>query len=607
MPTPQSSRKRVSWTAALVVNEIRKLRERRISPSQSYVVGNHPALYGAAQRLLGGWRNALIAAGEEPAKVARESRDVSNATRTKWTHDFIIKTLQERARLGKPLNFLKMRDSGFGGFLRAAARVFGSYEAAIRAAGLSYASIKRGTDWVSNPEKAIIGGIRELASAKVELNISSAQHHRSGLVTAAITHFGSWDSALVAAGFDPINTRLDLDTEAGKGRIFQNLCYDLFQVLRPKWRDDHRCKTTTGVLLPDAYDPDTREWIDFKIAAWGMSVQKSIRKYSGYADHLRLICLAGRRNSTERVTFESIFDYEGEAMTPTLRTLFERMRCLAAHDVPTTSFEEWATRWTRREVIQTIQNLPPDERHSRHAQLHNKGAYSAAVRMFGGWYAAVEASGFDVEDVRRRRPAYTKGDVDAFISGRSSSGLGLSARVATATASGSGLYQAASRFYDNWAAALAANGLKYDDVKLKPGRERFTKQVLDRFIRTRHNARERLNATTVRDQFKGEYGAAFRIYGGWRQAVEANGISYRSVSEIVPPRRVTQTEVDAYIRSRSQTGLPLNSRAVCRDDRPIHTAACRRFYGSWSNALKVNGIDYDTVTLRRRRNPRSPG
>jgi hypothetical protein len=64
---------------------------------------------------------------------------------------------------------------------------------------------------------------------------------------------------------------------------------------------------------------------------------------------------------------------------------------------------------------------------------------------------------------------------------------------------------------------------------------------------------------------------------------------------------VTQTEVDTYIQRRHASGLPLNSRAVCLDDRPVHTAACRRFYGSWENAVIANGIAYREVTLRKRR------
>lgn len=596
--------KRQSWTPDLVVLEIRKLRAQSIVPSQSYVVRHYPALYGAAQRFLGGWRRALIAAGEDPAAVASTSRAESITRRTKWTRDVILRTIRERFVKGLPLNVQALKDERLGAFLRAAGRHFGNYGFAVRAAGIEYGDIRHGTDWVSDPETAIVAGIRALAEVGHDLNISAAQHHNSGLVTAAIKHFGSWDSALLAAGFDPEGIRLDVDTEAYKGRIFENLCYDVFAVLRPNWRDDFRFQSQSGVMSPDAYDPDTGEWIDFKIAAWGMSVQKSIRKYLPYAPSLRFVCLAGARASTPAITFESILEYESEATTPDLRELFARIRALRDYDVPITSFEQWATRWTRAEILQFIQELPASERHSRHAQLHHKAVYKAAVRMFSGWYAAVEAAGFDVEIIRRRRPPYSKTDVDQFIRARLARGESLSVKAVTSTPSGNGLFQATTRFYGSWDAALAAHGIQYDQIREKPGKEKFTRAVLDAFIRSRHAARAPLNATVIRDNYKGEYGSAFRIYGGWREAVEANGISYEIVSESTPPRRIEKAEVDAYIRSRHAAGLPLNTRAVCCDNRPIHTAACRKYYGSWEAALEANGIPYCAVTLRpRRRTP----
>lgn len=286
---------------------------------------------------------------------------------------------------------------------------------------------------------------------------------------------------------------------------------------------------------------------------------------------------------------------------PDLRALFARIRVLRDYDVPITSFEQWATRWTRAEVLRFIQELPASERHSRHAQLHHKAAYKAAVRMFGGWYVAVEAAGFDIESIRRRRPPYSKTDVDQFIRARLARGEPLSVKAVTSTPSGNGLFQATTRFYGSWEAALAAHGIRYDEIREKLGREKFTREVLDAFIRSRHTASAPLNASVIRDNYKGEYGAAFRIYGGWREAVEANGIPYKTVSEIIPPQRIEKVEVDAYIRSRQAAGLPLNTRAVCSDNRPIHTAACRKYYGSWEAALEANGISYRAVTLRPRR------
>lgn len=176
--SPQSERQ--SWTPDLVVMEIRKLRTQGIVPSQSYVVRHYPALYGAAQRFLGGWRRALIAAGENPAAVSSASRAESVTRRTKWTRDAILRTVRERFAEGLPLNVQAIKRERLGAFLRAAAHHFGSYEFAVRAAGLEYEEIRRGTDWASDPNTAVLAGIRALADAGHDLNISAAQHHNSG-------------------------------------------------------------------------------------------------------------------------------------------------------------------------------------------------------------------------------------------------------------------------------------------------------------------------------------------------------------------------------------------------------------------------------------------
>lgn len=587
-PERRTKARRTEWSRDLVIAEIREIRGGGAVPSQTWVVKHRPDLYGAAQRLLGGWRSALIAAGEVPERVACESRMANAALRTKWTGPAILEEIRRRRLSGSALNVQAMKEAGLATLLRAAKRTFGSYDEALAFAGVEYAGVRLNTLW--DTREVILRGIQSLAEAGSDLNISAAQHTRSGLVAAALRYFGTWDEALRAAGFDPEDIRLDVDTEAYKGRAFQNICWELFALLRPSWRTGFRFKANSRVLLPDAYNPEDDEWIDFKLAAWGMSAQSSIRKYGPHAHALRFICLHGERTSVEGITFESVFRYERDGSSPDARALFRRLRELEALRVPATSFDEWATKWTRAEVVRAITRLPEQERHSRHAQQHRKGTYSAAVRLFGGWYQAVAAAGLPVEAIRRRRTPYTHADVNAFIQSRVRRGEALSARAVTSTSQGSGLYQAATRLYGSWSHALAAAGIDYQQVREKPGREVVTPAVLDGFINERLQARASLNAEAIRDGFKAEYGAAFRLYGGWRQAVEASGISYADVSLSTPPRRVTKDEIDRYIRARAAQGLSVTSSAVRADDRPIHTAACRRVYGSWAAALEANGV-----------------
>ena len=586
-------RKRTTWTAERVASEIRELRASGINPSQSYVVKHRADLYGAAQRYCGGFRSALISAGEDPKTVAAESRAKSISARTKWTREAILAVIQERHAAGEPINALAVKQAGLGGFYRAACRSFGSYKKAVEAAGIEYAEVRKITpEWSRD---AVVKAISELAAAGRDLNVSAAQHFQSSLVTAAYKLFGSWDAALRAAGQDPKAIRLDIDTEAGKGRVFENLCNALFSMIRPHWRLDFRFETDTGPLLPDAYDASIDEWIDFKLAAWGMSVSSSIRKYSPHARTLRFISLSGVRESEPGITFQSVYDYERQATTPELRDIFETLHDLEADVVPSTRLEIWAQVWTEDKLLDFIRRLPDKNLNARSVQHRHMREYSAVVRHFGGWYQGLDAAGLAADDIRRRRLAYTKEEIDNFIKSRKAAGDALSVKEVTATPSGNGLYQAATRIYGSWDDALAANGVSAEEVSgYALSKQATLARVLD-FIRERHAAGESLNAMLIRDNFKAEYGVACRLANGWRQAVEAAGIDYATVSKNAPPQRLSKTDIDSYIQLRHQAGLALNSTVVRQDNRPIHTSACRVVYGSWKAAIEANGIQYTDV------------
>jgi hypothetical protein len=581
---------RTHWTKEKVLEEISALRDSGTVPSGKQIAKLRPALFGAAQRLLGGWRNALIAAGIDPAPIAAANRRAAYGRRTRWTQSTIIEALQLRHAAGKGLDVTALRTDRLGSLLTAAKRIFGSYEKAVGSAGLDYSDVRLvAANWSSD---SVIQAIHDLDDRGSDLNISAAQHAQSSLVTAAIKHFGSWDAALRTAGFDPSSIRLDVNTEAGKGRVFENLCDALFSAIRPHWRLNFRHETGEGPLLPDAYDPACDEWIDFKLAAWGMSVNSSIRKYMPFASRLRFVTLQGERSSTDTIRYQSVFEYQTEATTPELAEIFETMRQLAANRVPPTRLAIWSRVWSSDQVIAFIRSLPTDQRNSSHCQSAFRREYSAAVRTFGSWSEALEAAGIDPDLVKRRRDAYTKEDVDKFIRGRAARGERLDVQDVSSTPSGNGLYQASQRFYNDWPSALRANDVDPDAVSGYALSRHLTLDRLIEFIRARHRAGEPLNAQYIRDNFKAEYKNALRLAGGWRESVERAGISYADVSSVAPPQYLSKEQVDQYIRDRHKEGLLLTTTAVRADNRAIHTAALRRHYGSWKAALEANGIAY---------------
>ena len=76
---------------------------------------------------------------------------------------------------------------------------FGSWRAAIEAAGFNYGSIRRYQEW---DEQAVITRLKELHAQGKDLNAKSMEELDITLITAARRRFDSWDKALTAAGLD---------------------------------------------------------------------------------------------------------------------------------------------------------------------------------------------------------------------------------------------------------------------------------------------------------------------------------------------------------------------------------------------------------------------
>jgi hypothetical protein len=117
---------RAGWTKALVVGEILSRRRKGGRLNRSAVQREQTALASAARAMFGGWDAALRAAGIDPATVRM---------RRKWTAEGMISAIRARQRAGKALTYAAAeRDDA--GLVGAAKPLFGSWDGALRAAGI---------------------------------------------------------------------------------------------------------------------------------------------------------------------------------------------------------------------------------------------------------------------------------------------------------------------------------------------------------------------------------------------------------------------------------------------------------------------------------------
>lgn len=119
----------------------------------------------------------------------------------KWTREAIVLEIRSKYEIGHDLTYTVISEEDLA-LLRAACRLFGSWRGAIEAAGLDYDSIRRYRTW--NRDR-IVKRIQELHSKGEDLSwrhVSMNLDPQLAAAAAKSTHFGSWRSAITAAGLD---------------------------------------------------------------------------------------------------------------------------------------------------------------------------------------------------------------------------------------------------------------------------------------------------------------------------------------------------------------------------------------------------------------------
>jgi hypothetical protein len=157
------------------------------------VCGKCPGLYVAATKLFGSFRDALLALGVDPASIR---------TKQPWNRERVVRDLRARRDSGKPLNAIALNEES-PGLYACARKVFGSYKAALRAAGIDAEAVRK-RKW--HPESVKVE-LRRIASEERFPTRRALWRAHPVCYTAAQKFFGSYDAALRAAGIerDPVD------------------------------------------------------------------------------------------------------------------------------------------------------------------------------------------------------------------------------------------------------------------------------------------------------------------------------------------------------------------------------------------------------------------
>jgi hypothetical protein len=186
------------WTRKAIAQRIQDLHQAGVDLSYARAEAEHISLVRAATWHFGTWRLALEAAGLDPEQLARYQ---------KWNRERVAARIRELHAQGADLSWRNVSTQLDPALAAAALRPtgFGSWRAALEAAGLDADHVSRYAHWDA---KRITSELRALRRKNRPLSSKAAQIENPALFCAARRHFGSWDAALEAAGLDASAIRL---------------------------------------------------------------------------------------------------------------------------------------------------------------------------------------------------------------------------------------------------------------------------------------------------------------------------------------------------------------------------------------------------------------
>ncbi len=127
---------------------------------------------------------------------------------------------------------------------------------------------------------------------------------------------------------------------------------------------------------------------------------------------------------------------------------------------------------------------------------------------------------------------------------------------------------------------------------------RWNRQIVIASIQQTRQRGGKLNSNYIQKHRRKLYFAAYKWFGGWKQAVESAGIRYEEVRVDPSWRRQkrvwSESKILAAIKKRQNSGKPINSNFIQLHAQTLYQAALKQF-GGWRQAVADAGFDYSAI------------
>ena len=296
------------WSKQKIIDKILELYESGEKLNHAHVNKIYPALTAAAlnKNHFGSWRKAVEAAGLDYEEI-REAIGIKKTE--EWSKEKIVDEILELYNSGEDLNANNMREANIALYGAAVnKRYFGSWKRAVEVAGLDYDEIKRYQQW---DRQKIIDEILSLHEGDEDLSYMNIRKNYRALVSAAFNYFGNWENAINVSGLVYEKIRLDYQTEAYKGFMFQKILKDVFKIVNKEVYTNKIYHFGGETCKPDFVDKNTCVWIDAKLRSWGRGIEETAHNYLKHVDKLIIYYLTGgaRKWYRDEVIFRCVKDF----------------------------------------------------------------------------------------------------------------------------------------------------------------------------------------------------------------------------------------------------------------------------------------------------------
>ncbi|MGE5594310.1 MAG: helix-turn-helix domain-containing protein [Betaproteobacteria bacterium] len=228
---------RVTWTRESVIEAIRRRRADGLLINYQAAVRDDEKLTGAARRLFGSWNAALAAAGFDPETIKREARQGPKLPRDSWTKEMVIEGIRQAAREGQDLAAHRMQKWN-SSLVATGQRLFGSWREALIAAGYAPDLIQRVHEWTNEEILERIrmlaangADLSDRTASAYDAGFQAAASKRFGSWAAALEAAGvSYDEVRRTAKWSRSKV-LEAIREGRRDRVMQYIARDYF----PSW------------------------------------------------------------------------------------------------------------------------------------------------------------------------------------------------------------------------------------------------------------------------------------------------------------------------------------------------------------------------------------